>query len=233
MIRRSIILPSKALVLFSGGQDSTTCLYWAKQEFDEITTLNILYGQRHLIENQAAKTIAKMAGVPLIEKNLGTLFTEIGNSALIGEGDIKASHRSNKKLPASFVPGRNIILVTVAAMIAFKQEIKNIIIGVCQTDYSGYPDCRQLTISFLQDTIAAGMDYPFTIHTPLMKLTKKQTVEMADELPGCMEALAYSHTCYEGRFPHCRVCPACGLRAKGFQEAGKIDPLELRGLNAK
>lgn len=214
----------KALVLLSGGQDSTTCLFWAKEHFADITCLNIRYGQRHLREIAAARKIAHLIDVPCKEFNT-TIFQDIGDSALVGKGDISASHKSTSDLPASFVPGRNIIFLTIAAMYAYKNNIQDIVTGVCQTDYSGYPDCRENTIRNLQTTLSLGMDTSFKIHIPLMHLTKAASVNLAKTLPGCMEALAYSHTCYEGKIPPCGKCPACLLRAKGFAEAGIIDPL--------
>lgn len=218
---------SKCLALFSGGQDSTTCLYWAKANFEEVSVLNIEYGQRHSIEIEAAIRIAKLADVPYHSFTTG-LFRKIGGSALIEKGNISASHKTASNLPASFVPGRNIVFLTIAAAIAYKHQIPNIVTGVCETDYSGYPDCRHATISALETALGLGMEYPFKIHTPLMYLSKKETVEMAMKMPGCMEALAYSHTCYEGKIPPCGVCPACKLRAKGFLEAGIPDPLIKR-----
>lgn len=217
----------KVLVVFSGGQDSTTCLYLAKHNFEEVYCLNINYGQRHAIEIQAAERIAKMANVPY--KILAIDFLkEIGDSALLEEGNISDHHRSSNDLPASFVPGRNIILLTAAAMYAYKIGIKHIMTGVCQTDFSGYPDCRHDTIRKLEATLLAGMGCAFEILTPLMYLTKAESVTLAGTLPGCMEALAFSHTCYEGQIPPCGKCPACILRQKGFDEAGTIDPLIKR-----
>lgn len=218
---------TSALVLLSGGQDSTTCLYWAKENFKDVSVLNIWYGQRHAVEIEAAKKIARLADVSYTSFKT-TLFQEIGDSALVKSGKISSHHRGSDKLPASFVPGRNIVFLTVASIIAYKQGIQNIVTGVCQTDYSGYPDCREQTIKSLEKTLSLGMEYQFSIHTPLMYLTKKETVEMAMNLPGCVDALSYSHTCYEGKAPPCGKCPACILRAKGFLEAGIPDPLIKR-----
>ena len=220
----SRLINQKCLILFSGGQDSTTCLYWAKTNFQEVSTLNIQYGQRHAVEIEAAKKIARLADVPY--HNFSTnLFQQIGGSVLLGEGDISTPHKIAGNLPSSFVPGRNILFLTIAAAFAYKHQIPNIVTGVCETDYSGYPDCREETINALETTLSLGMEYPFKIHTPLMDKSKKETVEMAMRFPGCMEALAYSHTCYEGKIPPCRVCPACKLREKGFLETGISDPL--------
>lgn len=223
---------NSALVLLSGGQDSTTCLYWAKQRFKQVKALNIWYGQRHEIEIEAAKKIAYLADVPYTDFKT-TLFQEIGDSVLVQEGEISSNHRSSDKLPASFVPGRNVVFLTIAAIMAYKGGIHNVVTGVCQTDYSGYPDCRDNTIKSLQITLSLAMDYPLKIHTPLMNKTKKETVEMALGLIGCEEALSWSHTCYEGEIPPCGKCPACILRAKGFSEAGIEDPLLIRLINAR
>ncbi len=216
---------NRALVLFSGGQDSTTCLYWAKEKFEEVAAVNLMYGQRHIAECSAAEIICNLAGINFWKINLGDFFVSVGNSALVTSQDISEAHKSDVELPASFLPGRNIVLITVAACIGYRERIPNIITGVCQTDYSGYPDCRFDTIKSLESTLRLGMDYEFTIYTPLMYLSKAESVEMARKLPGCWEALAQSHTCYEGRIPPCSECPACQLRAKGFERAGYKDPL--------
>ena len=215
----------KALVLFSGGQDSTTCLYWALNQYKEVTALNIQYGQRHQAEIAAAINIADMAGVKLETIDLSSIFEQIGNSALLRPGKISESHHSNPNLPASFIPGRNLIFITVASMIAYKKGIENIITGVSEADYSGYPDCRRDTIYALNSAINLGMDIDILIHTPLINITKKEEVLWANTIPGCMKALAYSHTCYEGAVPPCGKCPSCLLRTKGFEEAGIPDPL--------
>lgn len=218
----------KALVLLSGGQDSTTCLFWAKQYYD-VTALNIGYGQRHKIEMSAAKKICDIANVPLFVIETDVL-KQIGNSALLEtDSDISEQHSSNETLPASFVPGRNIFFLTIAATFAYKENIQTIVTGVCQTDYSGYPDCRRSTIDALEKTISLGMDFNFTISTPLMYQSKVDTVNLARELPGCWRALRYTHTCYNGESPACGKCPACILRAKGFSEAGYTDPIMERG----
>jgi 7-cyano-7-deazaguanine synthase len=159
--------------------------------------------------------------------NIGTLFTNIGNSALLNNTDpINVSHPKSNQLPASFVPGRNIIFLTAAAMVAYKHNIKDIVTGVCGTDFSGYADCRDNTIKSLQVTLSLALDKEITIHTPLMWLTKAKTVLMAHDLgTDCWDALSLSHTCYEGKRPPCQKCPACRLRAKGFEEAGYEDPI--------
>ena len=224
-----------ALVLLSGGQDSTTCLFWAidpLRKFDNVYALNIFYGQRHVVEIEAAKAVASMAGVDLFEIDASQIFQVLGNSALLEiDTDISKQHPSDKNLPASFVPGRNIMFLTIAAAWAFNHNVLNIITGVCQTDYSGYPDCRDNTIKSLQVTLSLGMGRDFLIHTPLMYLTKAESVWLAQDLgpeSNCWQALGYSHTCYNNQIPPCGECPACKLRANGFSQAGFKDPLMER-----
>lgn len=217
-----------ALLVFSGGQDSTTCLYWALKHFEEVRTLTFDYGQRHRIELECAKKIAQLAKVHNEVLSIDT-FTELGGNALTGS-EVVETHRENiieEDLPNTFVPGRNLILLSFAAARAWQLGIENIVTGVCQTDYSGYPDCRKNTIEALQLALNLGMERQFVLHTPLMLLTKAQTVRMAKDL-GALDALSFSHTCYNGTFPPCGTCPACHLRHKGFSEAGVIDPLIKR-----
>lgn len=218
-------MTSKAMVVFSGGQDSTTCLYWALNHFDQVEALFFHYGQRHEVEYESAQTIAEMAGVKLHELHIDT-FREIGGNSLT-DHDVAIKEGTDSDLPNTFVPGRNLIFMTYAAALAWKLNIQDLITGVCQTDFSGYPDCREDTMHALERSIQLGMDTPFRIHTPLMYLTKAQTVQLAEESQG-LEAQAYSHTCYEGKVPPCGRCPSCQLRAKGFAEAGIPDPLVVR-----
>lgn len=222
---------SKAVVLFSGGQDSTTCLYWAKMVHDEVHAVTVGYGQRHHTEIAAAEKIAAMAGVPWNLFHLDAL-KEIGDSALLTKDEeIKAEGgkfdtEMPQGLPTSFVPGRNIFFLSIAAAYAAKIEAEYVVAGMCDTDYSGYPDCRLDTIKALEHTFALGLGATpeIKIETPLMRKTKSETVSLASRLPGCLEALAYSITCYNGQHPGCGTCPSCELRAKGFEEAGVPDP---------
>jgi len=215
-----------AVCLTSGGQDSTTCLFWAKPRFDPILALAFDYGQRHRIELEAAQVVCDLAGIPLTVLPL-MILRDLGGSALIGSSDPIQASAGRDGLPNTFVPGRNLLFLTVAAAFAYQRDIHDLIIGACETDYSGYPDCREQTMRALETTLHLGMDYAVQIHTPLMHLTKAQTVFLAQDV-GAMGALRYSHTCYEGRFPPCGVCPACQLRACGFTEAGVVDPLLQR-----
>jgi 7-cyano-7-deazaguanine synthase len=213
-----------AVVVLSGGQDSTTCLYWAMQHFGtaNVRTISFDYGQRHRIELESASAVAALAGVPHTVLPIDT-FAALGGNALTA-GDIPVGDMPEEGLPNTFVPGRNLIFITFAAAYACRYDIDDIVTGVAQTDYSGYPDCREETLRALERAVSLGMEREFTVHTPLMFLSKRETVELAVRL-GAMEAMALTHTCYEGRRPPCGTCPACRLRAKGFAEAGVRDPL--------
>lgn len=215
----------RSLVLLSGGQDSTVCLFWAKETFKEVSALSICYGQRHAREVVAANTIAKLAGVPFELLDIGNAFSKINDSSLISDNKNLLEKHRDGILPSSFVPGRNIILLTYAAAYAYKHNIRHIVAGMCETDYSGYPDCREPTIKCLQQTLIYGMEFDFLrIHTPLMHKTKAWTVKWSNVRPYCWKALGYSYTCYEGKPTPCGICPACKLRARGFKEAGLNDP---------
>ena len=218
----------KALVVLSGGQDSTTCLYWAIDRFghENVSSLTFDYGQRHRIELDCAIEIANFADVPHAILPIDT-FAALGGDALTAP-DIAVDSMVDEDtgLPNTFVPGRNLIFLTFAAAFAYQRKITHLVTGVAQTDYSGYPDCREETMSSLQTAIQNGMESEIQIHTPLMHLTKKETVELAREL-GALPAMALTHTCYNGERPPCGHCPACELRARGFAEAGVIDPLVL------
>ena len=214
----------KGLVVLSGGQDSTTCLYWAIERFgrDSVSTITFDYGQRHRIELECAANVAAHAGVSNECLPIDT-FNALGGNALTDNG-IEVTAPEATRLPNTFVPGRNIVFLTFAAAYAYQHDIGHLVTGVAQTDYSGYPDCREATIKALEETLRLGMEFDVSIHTPLMHLSKKQTVEMARDLGG-LDAMALTHTCYNGERPPCGQCPACELRAKGFAEAGIVDPL--------
>lgn len=223
---------SKAVALLSGGQDSTTCLYWAKQNFDEVHAVSVFYGQRHRAELEAATKIAELAGVRHDVLELPVLG-KLGDSALVDEKkDLtweggRPDAAMPQGLPSSFVPGRNILFLTLAAAVAIKDGAHDIVTGVCQADYSGYPDCRRTFVDALEKALEQGLPsscHPVRALTPLMWLTKAETVKLAKRLPGCWDALAHSITCYLGQRPGCGECPACKLRAVGFNEAGEQDP---------
>lgn len=226
---------TKAVVLFSGGQDSTTCLYWARAMYDEVIAVTVNYGQRHASEVEAAREIAKGAGVGHEVYELGVL-KQLGDSALVRAGaELTGSgglpdREAPGGLPSSFVPGRNVLLLTVAAAVAVKVGAKVVVSGVCQTDYSGYPDCRREFVDALERALTLGLPSgvgPLRIETPLMWQTKAETVRLARRLPGAWEALARTVTCYNGKRPGCGRCPSCELRRAGFAEAGESDPAEV------
>ncbi len=219
-------MTDKALVVLSGGQDSTTCLYWAIDKFgvENVSSVTFDYGQRHRIELDCAREIANHTGVPNVVLPIDT-FAALSAYALTNP-DIEVNTRLDAEtgLPNTFVPGRNVIFLTYAAALAYQHGVSHIVAGMAQTDYSGYPDCRENTISSLQNSLQLGMATDITIHTPLMHLSKKETVELARDL-GALPAMAKTHTCYNGERPPCGHCAACELRARGFAEAGVQDPL--------
>ena len=213
------------MVLHSGGQDSTTCLVWALKKFKKVYLISFDYGQRHKIELKAAKRIAKK--LKLSHKIVRIpLFAELTKNALTSKS-IKVKAGTRSRLPTTFVPGRNLVFLTAAAIHAKQLGIPNLVGGMCQTDYSGYPDCRDEFIRAAEHSLRLAMEFPFKIHTPLMFLTKADTVRLMKRLSG-LPLLKYTHTCYEGKKRPCGKCPACKLRLKGFREAGVKDPLCYR-----
>ena len=211
----------EAIVLHSGGQDSTTCLAWALKKFEKVELISFDYGQRHKAELQASKTIAKKLNLKHTILKL-PILQKLTKNALTDKS-IKVKAGKKGELPSTFVDGRNALFLLTAAIHAKQKGIPNIVTGVCQTDFSGYPDCRADFIKSTQKTLQLAMDFPFKIHTPLMNLTKGETVKLIVKLKR-LNLLKYTHTCYEGTRPACGKCPACKLRLKGFKEAG-IDDL--------
>ncbi len=215
---------SRALVVFSGGQDSTTCLGWAKNRFEYVESITFDYGQKHRVEIAQAEKIAKNLGIKNTLLSLDA-FSQLNDSALIDSTqDIGAHHRTHTNLPASFVPNRNAIFFTLAHAFAQKQGINHIIIGVNQTDYSGYPDCREPFVKALELALNLGSEANITFHYPLMHLTKAETFELSQK-EGVLElVLNESHTCYNGNHEEkhawgygCGECPACILRKAGWE----------------
>jgi len=222
-----------ALVLLSGGQDSTTCLYWALSEFDRVRSVSFRYGQRHVAELAHAIAIAEEAGVPHEVIDIRAAFAAVTESALTDETQALAAsggihdEKCQGGLPTSFTPGRNLIFLALATSLAARQGLRTVVTGVCQTDFAGFPDCRREFIDAMQEATSLALPSsmrPIRIETPLMYLDKRETVELAASLPGCMHAVGRSLTCYHGKFPGCGTCPACELRIKGFAEAGLPDP---------
>jgi 7-cyano-7-deazaguanine synthase len=224
---------SRALVLFSGGQDSTTCLLWALNRYDEVHTVGFNYGQRHQIEMQVRleilNDIRKQEAWSLklgrdVELPLNCLEA-IGGNALTDDTEITELPNG---LPSTFVPGRNILFLTAAAALAYRSNIHTLVGGMCETDYSGYPDCRAQTLAAIQTAIELGMDWKISIETPLMLLNKAETWGLALEEGGKVGlelVRTQSHTCYQGERDTlhpwgygCDACPACELRRNGFEK---------------
>jgi len=213
----------KALVIFSGGQDSTTCLYWARREFDEVEAITFDYGQRHEVELGCAREICARLGVAQTIIDL-SFFGSLNQNALTDASLALKTDGGFQNLPTSFVPGRNALFFTVAASYAVPRGFLNLVTGVCQTDYSGYPDCRAEFVRSMEQSLGLALDVKLDIHTPLMLLTKAETFELAKNLDALETVLEMSNTCYEGDRTHrhawgygCGVCPACELRAQGWE----------------
>jgi 7-cyano-7-deazaguanine synthase len=224
-----------ALVLFSGGQDSTTCLAWALARFAQVETVGFDYGQRH-----AAELVARQRILSRLRSNFShwqsalaadhilpmDVLPAIGGSALLAVSDAMDLKALRNGLPASFVPGRNILFLVAAAALGWRREIRNLVGGMCETDFSGYPDCREVSVAAIAQAINLGMDAQFIIHTPLMHIDKQQTWALADSLGGKQLVdliIEETVTCYEGNRETrhawgygCGACPACRLRASGY-----------------
>ena len=229
-------MTTKALVVLSGGQDSTTCLFWAKDWFDEVHAITFDYAQRHRREIDAARKVAELAGVTshaVVE--VGPMLK--GRSPLTNPDEELETYSSyaemdgiiGDRVELTFVPMRNAFFLTLAANRAVAASIFDLVTGVCQQDNANYPDCRQ---TFIDAQVAAintalGIER-FRIHTPLMNLTKAASIHLAKSMPGAYEALAYSHTAYSGEYPPVTQDHASVLRAQGFIEAGEPDPLIVR-----
>jgi 7-cyano-7-deazaguanine synthase len=224
----------KTLVVLSGGQDSTTCLYWAKAApgVQQVHAITFDYGQRHSIEIAAASLIGELAGVTTHE------FVKLPDGALRGTSPLVnpdyevGQYDSADVLPGgledTFVPARNLLFLALAANRAYCLGCDSLVVGVSQEDFGGYPDCRGSFIRSMQETISEALGSPFKIYAPLLDLTKRATVDLAASLDGCLDAVAHSHTCYNGEAPPCGKCHACLLRERGFEEAGIPDPLITR-----
>ncbi|HSQ88661.1 7-cyano-7-deazaguanine synthase QueC [Romboutsia sp.] len=208
----------KAIVVFSGGQDSTTCLFWAKKKFKEVIALSFDYNQKHKLELECAKDICKKYNVEhhILDLNL---LNQLAPNSLTRQDIVVDKDTTSDKLPNSFVDGRNLLFLSFVAVFAKQREINHIITGVSQSDFSGYPDCRDVFIKSLNVTLNLSMDYQFEIHTPLMWINKAETWKMADDL-GVLEIIKEETlTCYNGiKGNGCGECPACKLRKNGYLE---------------
>lgn len=217
---------SKAVVIFSGGQDSTTCLFTAINRFDVVEAITFSYGQKHSVEIEQAKLICDHQKIKQTIINIDFLQT-IVDSALTSNGNV--NEKNEKGLPASFVPNRNQLFITLAHAYAQKIGADAIVTGVCQTDYSGYPDCREIFIRMIEQATNLGSDSKIRIAAPLMYLSKADIFKLAHEENCLGRVLEYSHTCYNGnrtnRHPWgygCDDCPACELRKNGYNEFLKM-----------
>ncbi|NHN29825.1 7-cyano-7-deazaguanine synthase QueC [Paenibacillus agricola] len=206
----------KAVVVFSGGQDSTTCLFWAKARYSEVEAITFNYGQRHKLELECAASIAQDLGVKHHVLDM-SLLNQLAPSALTRDDiDIK---EEEGKLPNTFVDGRNHLFLSFAAVLAKQLGARHIITGVCETDFSGYPDCRDIFIKSLNVTLNLSMDYSFVIETPLMWLNKAETWALSDHLGAFDYVRNRTLTCYNGIIAEgCGECPACRLRKRGLDD---------------
>ncbi|MDR1544938.1 MAG: 7-cyano-7-deazaguanine synthase QueC [Prevotellaceae bacterium] len=209
---------NNALVVFSGGQDSTTCLFWTKQNFEKVFAICFDYGQKHVAEIEAAKNIAEKAEIPLRIMQI-PFVNQLTHNALTDFSVKMDSEKPENGLPNTFVPGRNLFFLSIAAVYAREIDVKNIVTGVSQTDFSGYPDCRDSFIRSLNVTLNLAMEEEFVIHTPLMWLDKTQTWQLADTL-GVLELVRnQTLTCYNGILGDgCGHCPSCKLRRAGLEK---------------
>ena len=204
----------KAIVVFSGGQDSTTCLFWAQKHFEHVELVTFQYGQRHDKEIEVAETIAKEQGLKHHVLDMSLLSQLTPNALTQHDMDIE---QEGDEMPNTFVPARNLLFLSFAGALAYQLNAKNIITGLCETDFSGYPDCRDSFIKSMNVTLSLSMDKDFVIHTPLMWLDKKETWALSDEL-GVLDYIRHNTlTCYNGIIGEgCGTCPACQLRARGL-----------------
>lgn len=207
-----------ALVLFSGGQDSTTCLFWAKKQFKNVYALCFSYGQRHSQEIENARNIAEKANIPF-EVMDATIISHLSPNSLTDNKIEMDQEQSDNTFPNTFVPGRNMLFISFAASLAYSRNIRHIVTGVSEADYSGYPDCRDTFMHSLNTTINLAMDKHFLIHTPLMWRNKSQVWQLAYELGVFDLVRNETLTCYNGIIAEgCGKCPACKLRQRGLEE---------------
>lgn len=213
---------SKAVIIFSGGQDSTTVLGWALNRFDSVECISFNYGQKHSIELEQARLICLKHQIRQTVIDISFLDTLV-DSALTSKGDVNAEHSRLKGIPASFVPNRNALFIVLSHSYAQKIGAQVLVTGVCETDFSGYPDCRQVFIDAIQHTLHLSSDTRIEIQTPLMYLDKSQIFSLAEREGVLDEVINLSHTCYNGDRTHkhdwgfgCGECPACKLRERGW-----------------
>jgi 7-cyano-7-deazaguanine synthase len=217
----------KGLVVFSGGQDSTTCLQWAINRYQQVYAITFNYKQRHNVEIKQSKIICDKLGICQVVVDIDFLDVLCESALLKKSTNINDKHVLNDSLPSSFVPNRNALFLTLAHSYAQKIQVQDVITGTCQTDYSGFPDCREIFIKNLQHSLNLGADTDINFVTPLMHINKAETFKLAEKENALDLILNYSHTCYEGSDivnewgRGCGKCPACKLRKKGFYEYKK------------
>ncbi|HVY84146.1 MAG TPA: 7-cyano-7-deazaguanine synthase QueC [Caulobacterales bacterium] len=225
-------MPDAALVLFSAGQDSATCLAWALQRYRRVETIGFDYGQRHAIELTQRPIVRERVAAlrPEWNERLGAdVVVDLRGYGRLAESALTADRAiamAESGLPTTFVPGRNLVFLATAAAHAYRRDIGALVGGMCETDYSGYPDCRRATIDAMENALRLGLDAPLSIETPLMHIDKAATWALARELGGAPLVdliIEHTHTCYEGDRTHrhawgygCGQCPACVLRAQGW-----------------
>lgn len=225
-------MPDAALVLFSAGQDSATCLAWALQRYRRVETIGFDYGQRHAIELTQRPIVRERVAAlrPEWNERLGAdVVVDLRGYGRLAESALTADRAiamAESGLPTTFVPGRNLVFLATAAAHAYRRDIGALVGGMCETDYSGYPDCRRSTIDAMENALRLGLDAPLSIETPLMHIDKAATWALARELGGAPLVdliIEHTHTCYEGDRTHrhawgygCGQCPACVLRAQGW-----------------
>lgn len=232
----------KALVILSGGQDSTTCLFWAKQRFSEVNAITFNYGQRHAIEIEAAQKVARMAGVASHEI-VEVPQCLVSTSPLTSDNTLEQYANATQmeevignRVELTFVPMRNMFFFVIAMNRAVAMGCNDLVTGICQEDNANYPDCTEAFRGAFEGcaNTSLGTNAPagtgYRLHAPLMNFSKADTCRLAAELPGCMDALAYSHTSYDGKYPPTDMNHANVLRADGFEKAGLPDPLVLRAV---
>lgn len=217
---KSTKIDDAALVVFSGGQDSTTCLFWAKAHFKTVRAISFFYGQKHSLEVELAEKIAKDAGVEWEMMDV-SFISKLSTGCSLTDTSLEIEEEKNPEdtFPSTFVPGRNLFFLSIAAVKAREYGIRHLVTGVSQTDFSGYPDCRDSFIKSLNVTLNLAMDEQFVLHTPLMWIDKAQTWALADEL-GVLDLVRNSTlTCYNGVVGDgCGHCPACKLRREGLDK---------------
>lgn len=219
VLLNNMLKDEEALVIFSGGQDSTTCLFWAMERFKRVVAVTFDYGQRHVAEIQCARAITAELGVEHHVLDMALLNQLAPNSLTRSDIPVDESIPDGQTTPNSLVEGRNMLFLTFAAILAKTKNIRHLVTGVCETDFSGYPDCRNVFIQSLNVTLNLSMDYQYVIHTPLMWLDKAQTWELADRMGRLDYIRTQTLTCYNGIIGDgCGHCPACTLRRNGLEK---------------